>query len=41
MKSVYHGSESVSILGPETWDILPDDCKDFDNWNTAKNKVKK
>ena len=41
MKSVYHGSESVSILGPKILDILPDDCKDIDNLNTAKNKVKK
>ena len=41
MKSVYHGSESVSFLGPKMQDVLPDDCKDIDNLNTFKNKVKK
>ena len=41
VKSVYHGSESVSFLGPKIWDMLPDDCKDIDNLNTVYNKVKK
>ena len=40
VKSVYHGNESVSFLGPKVWDILPDDCKDVDYLNTFKNKVK-
>ena len=31
MKSVYHGSESVSFLGPKIWEMLPDDYKDVDN----------
>ena len=40
VKSVYHGNESVSFLGPKVWEILPDDCKDVDYSNTFKNKVK-
>ena len=40
MRSVYHGSEGVSFLGPEIWDMVPDDCKDIDNLNTVRNKVK-
>ena len=31
MKSIYHGSESVSFLGPNTWDVLPDNSKDIEN----------
>ena len=41
VKSVYHGKESVSFLGPKIWDMLPEDCKDIDNLNTFKTKVKK
>ena len=41
MKSVYLGSEGVSFLGPKIWDMLPDNCKDVDNLNNFKNKVKK
>ena len=33
VKSVYHGSESVSFLGPIIWDMLPDDYRDIDNLN--------
>ena len=39
VKSVYHGSESISFLGPKIWNMLLDDCKDIDNLNTFKNKV--
>ena len=41
VKSVYHGSESVSLLGPKLWDILPNNYNDIDNLNTFKNKFKK
>ena len=41
VKSVYHGSESLSFLRPKTWDMLPDDYKDIDNLNIFKNKIKK
>ena len=40
MKSVYHGSKSVSFLGSKIWDMQPDDYKDIDNLNTFKNKIK-
>ena len=33
-------SKGVSFLGPTIWDVLPDDCKDLDDLNTFKNKVK-
>ena len=41
MKPVYHGSESVSFLGPKISDMSLDDSKDLDNLNTFKNKIKK
>ena len=41
VKSVYHGSERVSLLGPKIWNMLPDDYKDINNLNTFKNKIKK
>ena len=41
VKSVYHGSESASLLGPKLWDILPNNYNDIDNLNTFKNKFKK
>ena len=31
VKSVYHGSESVSFIELKIWDMLPDDFKDIDN----------
>ena len=34
VKSVYHGSDSVSFLGPKIGDIVPDDCKDIDKLDT-------
>ena len=36
-----HTSKFPLPLGPKIWDMLPDDCKDIDNLNTFKNKVKK
>ena len=41
IKSVYHGSESVSFLGPKIWDMQVNDYKDIDKLNTFKNKIKK
>ena len=38
-KSVYHGSESVSFVGPKIWGMLPDNCKNIDNLNTFKKQV--
>ena len=31
VKSVYHGTESISYLGPKIWDILPEKLKNIDN----------
>ena len=41
VKSVYHGTDSISYLGPKIWDILTDDYKTIENLNTFKNKIKK
>ena len=41
VKSVYHGKERISCLGPKIWDILPDDDKAIQNLDTFKNKIKK
>ena len=31
VKSVYHGTESISYLGPKIWDMLPEKLKSIDN----------
>ena len=31
VKSVYHGTESISYLGPKIWDIPPEKLKKIDN----------
>ena len=41
VKSVYHGTESVSYLGPKNSNILPDDYKTIQNLDTFKIKIKK
>ena len=41
LKSVYHGTESNSYLGPKIWDILPDDYKAIQNLDTFKINIKK
>ena len=41
VKSVYHGTESISYLGSKIWDILPDDHKTIQNLDTFKIKIKK
>ena len=41
VKSVHHGSESVSFLGPKIWDMLLDDYRDIDSLSSFKNKIKK
>ena len=40
IKSVYHGTESISYLGPKTWNILPEKLKNVDNLEHFKKKVK-
>ena len=29
INSVYHGTESISFLGPKIWDILPEKLKNI------------
>ena len=41
VRTVYEGRESISYLGPKTWDILPDDYKTIQNLDTFKTKIKK
>ena len=41
VRLVYHGTESISYLGPKIWDILPDDYKTIQNLDTFKIKIKK
>ena len=40
IKSVYHGTESISYLGPKIWDILPDEHEAIQNLDTFKIKIK-
>ena len=43
VKSVYKGTESVSFLEPQIWDILPDtykDLPDLDNFKVALKKCR-
>ena len=38
--TVYHGSESISFLGPKIWNIFPDEIKQS-SLNSFKESVKK
>ena len=40
VKSVYHGAESISYLGPKIWVILPEKLKKVDNLEHFKMKIK-
>ena len=40
VKSVYHGTESISYLGPKIWDILSEKLKNIENLEHFKNKIK-
>ena len=40
VNSVYHGTESVSFLGPKNWDFLPDRLKKIDGLRAFKAGVK-
>ena len=41
VKSVYHGTESISYLGRKICDILPEKLKNIDNLEQFKKKFKK
>ena len=40
VKTVYHGTESISYLGPKIWDILPEKLKSIDNLEHFKKEIK-
>ena len=41
VKSVFHGSESISYLGPKIWDIVPFELKELTSLNAFKKNIKK
>ena len=41
IRTVYHGSESISFLGPKIWNILHDEIKQPTSLNSFKKSVKK
>ena len=40
VKSVYHGTESISYSGSKIWDILPEKLKNIDNLEHFKKEIK-
>ena len=40
VKSVFHGSENISYLGPKIWDIVPLELKQLTNLNAFKKGIK-
>ena len=40
VNTAYHGTESISFLGPNIYDILPDNFKKIDNIDTFKKTIK-
>ena len=41
VRSVFHGTQSISYLCPVIWDILPDSYKNLLNFSVFKNRIKK
>ena len=40
VKTVYHGSESISNLGPRIWNLVPDNLKQIDEVSSFKREIK-
>ena len=40
VKTTYHGTESLSYLGPKIWDILPEKLRNMDNLESFKEEIK-
>ena len=40
VKTAYHGTESLSYLGPKVWDILPEKLRNMDNLESFKKEIK-
>ena len=41
VKSVYHGSKSISYLGPKMWEIVPAMIKETNSFNSFKIEIRK
>ena len=41
VNSVWHGTESVSYLGPKVWDLVPNEIKESESLNGFKFKIKR
>ena len=41
IKSVYHGSESISYLGSKIWEIVPAKIKETNSLNSFKIEIRK
>ena len=41
IRTVYHGSESISFLGPKIWNVLPDRLKNANSIEAFKNNANK
>ena len=41
IRTVYHGSESISYLDPKIWNILPDRLKNANSLESFKSEIKK
>ena len=39
--TVYHGTESLSFLGPKIWDLVPLEIKQCESLEVFKHKIKK
>ena len=39
--SLYHGSESVSFLGPKIWELVPPEIRQIDAFSGFKKAIKK
>ena len=40
-RTVYHGTESISYLGPKIWDIVPAELKQNQSFNSFKKSIRK
>ena len=40
VKSVYHGTERISHLGPHIWNVLPEKLKNIENLEHFKKEIK-
>ena len=41
VKSVWHGTELVSYLGPKIWDLVPNEIKESESLNGFKFKIER